>query len=757
MTQETSSSPPPPSTTTTTTTTTIRNNQSYHHQSTYQPYQPYHHHHHSISNSSNPSTLPFHHLNTSPLPSTTPHYSIPPPLPIQPSQSQSNLIHSTYSPPPPPSLSFSPYSSSNFQSPTLDHHSSYYNPLHQAHSNPSSPYQSTYHHQPPQPPQPIPISYLNFSHHQSNSPPPSFDSFSPTPSHFPINERSYQIPPSSPSAFNTPFNSPRSRPPFGSRSHHHHHHLNHHLNHSSPFLPFLHQTSYSPTSTHSTHEPKSPTSPPINSLVRGSLAQAKLRNHRLKLNPIGSQPFNTQAIHHSHKPRHSKSSQKPALPRPPSHSEHALWVGNVPNDASHEELWKFFSGPHSTPSTSGVESIHLISRSNCAFVNYLSQVHLQHAITVCNGKTLRPFDPRSKPLVCRVRNPEDNVKSGVGAQRIGGMHRSWIRKTIKSNEIIDRDVKLQQSRSIGNEDQCKRTSSTSTFNSNQTNSSGTASTSSSFLSRHFPRRYFILKSYTEEDLNLSVERSVWASQSHNEPILDQAYRTSSEGVYLIFSANRSGEFYGYAKMTGPIWRSIHPPISVPNSPISRPSLITNRRASANDLVLPLPPLLVEKDEGLEEEKTGLEGRLLPAFQERRTTASPVPISPCVPFIGLAPPISLTGGPSRSLPELIRLETSVEKKEAKESGGVVVVVKETEGLDDEGEEEEVMGSEDSVGGDGRPFEIEWIKVQKLPFHLTRDLKNPFNGHREVKVSRDGTEIEPSIGAILVSRIDEASTS
>ena len=32
---------------------------------------------------------------------------------------------------------------------------------------------------------------------------------------------------------------------------------------------------------------------------------------------------------------------------------------------------------------------------------------------------------------------------------------------------------------------------------------------------------------------------------------------------------------------------------------------------------------------------------------------------------------------------------------------------------------------------------------------------FSGHREVKVSRDGTEIEPSIGAILVSRIDEAS--
>ncbi|KAH9807722.1 YT521-B-like domain-containing protein, partial [Melampsora americana] len=448
---------------------------------------------------------------------------------------------------------------------------------------------------------------------------------------------------------------------------------------------------------------------------------------------------------------------KPALPRPPSHSEHALWVGNVPNDASHEELWKFFSGPqssslHPNQSASGVESIHLISRSNCAFVNYISQAHLQHAISICNGKTLRPFDPRSKPLVCRVRNPEDNVKSGVGAQRIGGMHRTWIRQTHSSP--IHQDQKNHQSspRSAINDEQCKRTSSTSTFNSNKTNSTGTASTTSSFLSKHFPRRYFILKSYTEEDLKLSVERSIWASQSHNEPILDQAYRTSSEGVYLIFSANRSGEFYGYAKMTGPIWRSIHKPISVPSSPISRPSLLTTRRASANDLVLPLPSLLIEKEEevGTHEE---LKGQLLPAFEERRTTASPAPISPCVSFMGLAPPNSFSGGPSRSLPEPIRLEEGNEKKGEKkgEKEEVDEMEDEVDGLDDE-----VLGSEDSVSGDGKPFEIEWIRVQKLPFHLTRDLKNPFNGHREVKVSRDGTEIEPKIGAILISRIDEAAT-
>ena len=48
------------------------------------------------------------------------------------------------------------------------------------------------------------------------------------------------------------------------------------------------------------------------------------------------------------------------------------------------------------------------------------------------------------------------------------------------------------------------------------------------------------------DLNLSLERGVWATQQHNEGILDQAFRTSND-VFLIFGANKSGEFFGYAR------------------------------------------------------------------------------------------------------------------------------------------------------------------------------------------------------------------
>ena len=44
--------------------------------------------------------------------------------------------------------------------------------------------------------------------------------------------------------------------------------------------------------------------------------------------------------------------------------------------------------------------------------------------------------------------------------------------------------------------------------------------------------------------------------------------------------------------------------------------------------------------------------------------------------------------------------------------------------------------------GERFKIEWIRVGNLPFGRTKHLRNPWNADREVKISRDGTELEPS---------------
>jgi len=51
---------------------------------------------------------------------------------------------------------------------------------------------------------------------------------------------------------------------------------------------------------------------------------------------------------------------------------------------------------------------------------------------------------------------------------------------------------------------------------------------------------------SQSDLDLSVRKDLWATQKHNEGVLDQAYRTAKE-VYLIFGVNKSGGFFGYAR------------------------------------------------------------------------------------------------------------------------------------------------------------------------------------------------------------------
>ena len=48
----------------------------------------------------------------------------------------------------------------------------------------------------------------------------------------------------------------------------------------------------------------------------------------------------------------------------------------------------------------------------------------------------------------------------------------------------------------------------------------------------------------------------------------------------------------------------------------------------------------------------------------------------------------------------------------------------------------------------PFEVKWMSTNRLPFHYTKGLKNPWNLNRDVKVARDGTELETNLGIRLL---------
>lgn len=51
--------------------------------------------------------------------------------------------------------------------------------------------------------------------------------------------------------------------------------------------------------------------------------------------------------------------------------------------------------------------------------------------------------------------------------------------------------------------------------------------------------------------------------------------------------------------------------------------------------------------------------------------------------------------------------------------------------------------------GKPFQLEWLSTTRLLFYRTRGLRNPLNGNREVKIARDGTEVDPEVGKKLVN--------
>jgi len=63
-------------------------------------------------------------------------------------------------------------------------------------------------------------------------------------------------------------------------------------------------------------------------------------------------------------------------------------------------------------------------------------------------------------------------------------------------------------------------------------------------------RFFVIKSYTEEDVHKSLKYEIWASTDLGNKRLDRAFHESHESgpIYLLFSVNASGHFCGMAEM-----------------------------------------------------------------------------------------------------------------------------------------------------------------------------------------------------------------
>ncbi len=214
-----------------------------------------------------------------------------------------------------------------------------------------------------------------------------------------------------------------------------------------------------------------------------------------------------------------------------------------PNNTSHEELWRYFNStiPSSDPTVEaeswrGPSSIFLISRSSCAFVNLSSQTDLERAVSFFNGRPLRPWDPRCPRMVCRIRRKDDDLRAGVGAQRGTGMHRDWIKTqqieppgggaaplpqtpgTSKATSSVPPSPVIMEHAPDG--EGRRRESIVVAPRAVHQTSDSYASTNSSFLLKHFPKRFFILKSWTtvsHHQLHPLTFRRNWRIAPDQEP------------------------------------------------------------------------------------------------------------------------------------------------------------------------------------------------------------------------------------------------
>lgn len=166
---------------------------------------------------------------------------------------------------------------------------------------------------------------------------------------------------------------------------------------------------------------------------------------------------------------------------------------------------------HVCREAAGLESLFLISKSNCAFANFKDEV-------ACMGAQQKLHDSKfqSVRLVSRLR------KSAV--EGAGGT----IAPTgpAASNAAVAAAATQEEDSS-----QTPTDNETPTPVPGQTSQARTGASVDGVQQD----RFFILKSLTVEDLELSVRTGIWATQSHNEESLNNAFKVRAACPLLVLS------------------------------------------------------------------------------------------------------------------------------------------------------------------------------------------------------------------------------
>lgn len=378
--------------------------------------------------------------------------------------------------------------------------------------------------------------------------------------------------------------------------------------------------------------------------------------------PTGTTQAQFQANKQNQDAADGKQSAVRGPPRKPRQSGHAIWIGNLPPQA---DLMNLVG--HVCERASGLESLFLISKSNCAFANFKDEPTCVEAQQKLHESTFQ-----GGRLVSRLR--KSTVEGASGSTAPTGPAASNASPSSPTDQASAASAPKIDDAGPAAGDPTQPQAATATDGVPQQD------------------RFFILKSLTVEDLELSVRTGIWATQSHNEETLTGAFK-NADNVYLVFSANKSGEYFGYARMLSEI--NEDPAAAIEFAP---------KAQTVNDSDLP--------------------------------KAIPTEATDHVPK-------------GRIIDDSAR-GTIFWELERDDSDG------------DSDSESEVSGKKSASGEEeaktwGKPFKLEWLSTFHLPFYRTRGLRNPWNSNREVKIARDGTELEPSVGRRLIGLFNRLQTS
>ena len=179
-------------------------------------------------------------------------------------------------------------------------------------------------------------------------------------------------------------------------------------------------------------------------------------------------------------PKH-RSAFVHGTPPKPKQSGFSLWIGNLPDEVSIFDLKDYFARDASEQ----IESVFLIFRSNCAFVNYRTKLACLEALARFRDGV---FPGARIALRSRRTSSSMNIDTISAEMNYDG------RDGMNPGSMDGSGAHLMQMGLRG------------------------------VASGGVRDRFFILKSLTIDDLELSTFNGIWATQAHNEVILDDAYK-----------------------------------------------------------------------------------------------------------------------------------------------------------------------------------------------------------------------------------------